>query len=109
MLTGRVWTWEHPGRALLNWDLKPGEKFQRKPLGGVRGRSRVKEATPRRPERLVPMLPPLWLGSAVKREARSSVFKSGDLSMDQVMKDCVCLLRHSDFIWNVMKHLEQCR
>lgn len=72
MLTGKVWTWEHPGRALLNWDLKPGEKFQRKPLGGVRGRSRVKEATRRRPERLVLMLPPLWLGSAGKCEARSS-------------------------------------
>ena len=35
-----------PERGLLNWDLKSGEKFQGKPLGGVKGKSGVEEATP---------------------------------------------------------------
>ena len=64
MLTERLWTWEHLRRGLLNWDLKSGEKFQRKPLGGVKGKSRIREAAPRRPERTVPILSPLWLGLA---------------------------------------------
>lgn len=59
MLTERVWTWE--GASELGREV---EKFERKPLGGVKGKSRVRETIPTRPEELVPMLPPLWLGSA---------------------------------------------
>lgn len=42
-------------------------------------------------------------GVSVKKGVAAE--KAGDLSIDQAMKDHVYLLRHLDFIQNVMKHL----
>ena len=67
--------------------MKPRGKFQRKPLGGVKSKNRVEEATP-----LTPLFPGCHLFGLAQQESLKkgeTVEKAEDLSIDQIMKDCV--------------------
>lgn len=61
-----------PGERLLNWDLKPGAKFWRKPLGrvkGISGRGHIMKA---RETEAHSRASTSWLGLEVKCEEEGS-------------------------------------
>lgn len=70
-VTPGIMTWEHLERD-MNWDLKPGTKFERKPLGrikGISGRGRITKA---RKTEARSRANTSWLGLEVKGEEEGS-------------------------------------